>query len=1131
MNPNNTGAYPILQRRRRRSDQISPSSPSYPRRFLDRTNRHSDAFSPAGSTPATDASESPSLNLNLTFSSPLFDQATPLSSAPTLTRPSAYEPKHQQRSSEEDGRSRYRSSDESTRPATSGTSEHNNASAISVTRSPLLGSDSIPRQSPLTPYSSQPQSRERKILDPPIKVGDNASSPNLRNYSFSTQISDRSAHEDQIPAKAQAGKKSRLNLLMNPMNLLARRRFSQNQKLDDTSLSINTLSVPALPDNFDPSIRGKVVHDFSLPRTRRLYSHNDVGAIDSPQRSGHGFDPIRVNDPPGSSKRPPSGTPNFSHSPMFKEHFQDDRPALQPERTGYLHNIHAFNMAHDQHDPEDVPTFARRLPSAVPQPGRELDIDPDLWRKENKPLPPEKDREHTHASVIPEPSPPPPTPPPKSTPSPKFDIPPPAALPKHMTSTSSRFSFQIGGSGSSAQEKLLEEKHKEHEATRKISGRGLDEEEDDFDYDFDADDGFEERIPGVNADFEEDDGFGNDDVTPGNALVARYGPSADFEEDDGVGNDDGPLGNALVARYDPPEIQEAPELDVKTTALQRQSLQGFHFTPQSLTFSPTSTTNASQPTPRDHEGFAIGIADSRAPSQDALADFQPKEEVIDVEKVPMLGGLGISTAEIHGRRTQQTSRPHGGVFDDEDLYFNDGEFDPLEIDSSGPAFDERLFDDDAGQLRDIPAGNARKFEAAKQAAGVDADAKVVNNWQNALGRLSLNTNVQRHGSDSKASSLMEGPLAGPGPAVLGEPMGGLTETNLAAYHDALALAANQAAANGRFDRKVSFSQNSDDTSQSPFESSQPGVVSDGSRFSYNYGSAIAEDDGFPFDDDMDDDLMIAEANAEALENDDDGFYGQEFGFYARARSKDNTELINGGYFSERGSNGVKRSHSGKANFQEPSLTPITERSEWSTRNSVVSLQIPGMPSSAQSIPSPGIAHLRELDSPAYDEDMSFTALMKLRGRAFGGSSSSINSSGAGFSATSPRVHMGNNPFAHSDHSGSRMASSIHGRVSPAGIPESEEEEEAERPTLTQNTPRKKISEPVVVTSQEEMPSPPGSAGGDRRKGHHSRTSSGAESVVSYARDSDGGWVLERRRTDEGSGTEVIDREYLGGGRI
>jgi hypothetical protein len=991
-----------------------------------------------------------------------------------------------------------------------------------------------------------------------LKPADNPSSPNLRNYSFSTQLSDR-ASEDPTHPKNTTGKKSRLNLL-NPMSLLARRRFSQNQKLEDVNLTIKTLSVPALPDNFDPSIRGKVVHDFSAPRSRRQYSQNDIGLIVSPAlRSGIGSDPGRSNDPPSGRLAPLSGTPNHTHSPMFREHFQDDRPTLQPDRTGYLHNISAFNIAHDAEDAANVPAFAKRLPMAVPH--SDSDFNHPLPGKENIPSIPQA-----------EPSPPPPTPPPKRTPSPKFDAPPPAALPKHMTSTSSRFSFQIGGSGSSAQEKLLEEKHKQHAANQKATGKEIEEEDDEYaNYDFDADDGFEEEIPSFNADlYGEADGF-DSNIVQSNAQVAKYGPL----EEDGFGSDiyqgnalapkytleddgfnpshfpdnalkpkyppadeddfdsdlPGAHYNALAPKYPPPDVP-LPEIPViKTTTLHRQSLQGFHFTPQSMTFSPTSPNNGSQPTPRDHEGFAIGIADSRDFSHSEHPNDDHKDDELDISRLSMIGGLGISAGEVvrGRRRSQQVSRPHAQVFDDDDLYFDDGEFGDIDAPPTDTTFDEQIFDDETGKIRDIPAENARKFEAAKVAAGPDGEIHSMDPRNNSTAQ-GLQDDRAPHRSDSEPQGLIKPRHVSQSSFGQGS-VAGLTETNLAAYHDALALAANQAAANGRFDRKVSFSQASDDTSPS-YGNSHRGIISDDSRFGFNYSSAIAEDDGFPFEDDLEDDPMIAEANAEALENDEDGFYGQEFGFYAHSHAKGNSELINGGYFAERGSNGVKRSHSGKANFQEPSLTPITERSEWSTRNSVVSLQMPGgIPASAQSMPSPGIAQLLELDSPGYDDDMSFSALMRLRGRAFGGSSSSVNSAGGSHPVSSPLAHVSHHSFSHSDFNSARMSSTIHGQPPPAaGIPESEEEDdEADRPTLTQNTPRKKSTEPNMYTSQEEMPSSP-VAGNDRRKGHHSRTSSGADSV-SYQRDVDGRWVLERRRTDEEGGNEVIDREYLAGARI
>ncbi|EXJ76941.1 hypothetical protein A1O3_10098 [Capronia epimyces CBS 606.96] len=1068
--------YQPLQRRRRRSDQVSPTSPSFSRRFLDRPNRLSDSLSPAEPTSGTDDSDSPSRNLAL--GSPTYDRLA----SPSVAQTFINDQTPFQRASDETGRPGDRTTDEAARPATSDAVDH-----VSPHTRPEANPQGFyhSRPSPVSYVSSPADHRERISLDTPTRLGGNASSPSLRNHSF-----DRATHDESVPIKGHAGKKSRLNLL-NPMSLLARRRVSQTQKLEDVSLSIKTLSVPALPDNFDPSIRGKVVHDFSAPRTRRLYSQNDVGSVDSPVlHSGYGSDPSRVNESP-KLRLASTGTPPVPHSPMFKEHFQDDRPSLQPERTGYLHNISAFGGPHGSNqEQESVPAFAKRLPSTVPQPG--VDHTSEMSDKENLPLPSPG-----------EPSPPPPTPPPKRTPSPKFDVPPPATLPKHMTSTSSRFSFQIGGSGSSAQEKLLEEKHKQHEATKKSTAPDADDDEDEYaNYDFEEDDGLEEKIPGVNTDLDDDEGF----------IV--------------------PAGNALEARYAAPGAEETPSAEVNH-AIQRDSLQGFHFTPQSMTFSPTSTNNASQPTPRDHDGFAIGIADSREPSHDEQLDVDPKDGLVDVSMVSMLGGLGITSTGAHPRRSQQLSRPQGQVFDDEDLYFDDGEFDHEEPIPSGTLFDEQIFDDETGKIRDLPAENARKFEAARLSAGFDGEVKPVTPWGHQT------DGILSHGLDGRIGPK-RGSQASPGCQPVDQSsfmheghVTGLTETNLAAYHDALAFAANQAAANGKFDRKVSFGQNSDDSCQSRLETSQNGMISDDSRFSHNFSSAIAEDDGFPFDDDLEDDPMIAEANAEALANDDEGFYGQEFGFYARSHGKGNSEPVNGGYFAERGSNGIKRSHSGKANFQEPSLTPITERSEWSTRNSVVSLQLPGgVPASAHSLPSPGIAQLLELDSPGYDDDdISFSALLKLRGRTFGGSSSSINSLGSGHPASSPLAHMSSHSFAHPDIGHGRKSSSIQGRSSPAGIPESEEEdEEGDRPTLTQNTPRKELNDMVAFTSQEELPMSPASFGGERRRGHHSRTSSGAESV-SYARDADGRWVLERRRTDEDSGTEFVDREYIAGARI
>ncbi|KAF8422547.1 hypothetical protein EV426DRAFT_606152 [Tirmania nivea] len=89
---------------------------------------------------------------------------------------------------------------------------------------------------------------------------------------------------------------------------------------------------------------------------------------------------------------------------------------------------------------------------------------------------------------------------------------------------------------------------------------------------------------------------------------------------------------------------------------------------------------------------------------------------------------------------------------------------------------------------------------------------------------------------------------------------------------------------------------------------------------------------FDDEDDMDD-PMVAAANAEALAYDTDGEYGQEFGFYSASEAGISAEqLFAGGYFGEAGMNlGQPRPFL----VRRPSLTPISERSECSYRNSMV----------------------------------------------------------------------------------------------------------------------------------------------------------------------------------------------------
>ncbi|EAQ84185.1 hypothetical protein CHGG_10589 [Chaetomium globosum CBS 148.51] len=209
-----------------------------------------------------------------------------------------------------------------------------------------------------------------------------------------------------------------------------------------------------------------------------------------------------------------------------------------------------------------------------------------------------------------------------------------------------------------------------------------------------------------------------------------------------------------------------------------------------------------------------------------------------------------------------------------------------------------------------------------------------------------------------------------------------------------------------------------------------------------YIDDYADDLGDGFDDfDFDDEAIIAEANASALANDSDGFYGQEFGFYSAPlahqshgnshhqpaattttatsssgvlTSENLFQYANGGFFGSSTAS-IDRSGSGRV-VREPNLTPITERSEYSNRNSVMSFTLPpAISSERNSMVSPPLAQLALLaaDADADDPNMQIAALMKRR-RAWGGSQPSLVSSREGSPrserASLPPLDGGGSPY-------------------------------------------------------------------------------------------------------------------------
>lgn len=435
------------------------------------------------------------------------------------------------------------------------------------------------------------------------------------------------------------------------------------------------------------------------------------------------------------------------------------------------------------------------------------------------------------------------------------------------------------------------------------------------------------------------------------------------------------------------------------------------------------------------------------------------------------------------------------------------------------------------------------------------------------------------------------------------------QANLQTYHAALAQAATKAATEGRFLRAPSVSttastargigdakslQPGDDHSfrddKSTYSNGEDGgdipmPYSDGNsslkisrndttashlshlttysppRMDFDFGFGQAPDDD-SMDDFGNDDDLVAAANAEALASDDEGFYGQEFDFYGRPRANSgDLEAVNGGFFGENGDDGLTRNKS----LKEPNLTPITERSEFSTRNSFIGFGHGPSSAGPWSPNSPAVARLPV--SPLVDGDVTtLDELRRLRANAFAGSNasslrsnsnrSSAQSLQAAFSPTTLNTRAnaaGQSYFAggapmqyaystdssnSSNQNGSShlvinpgfnfiQDNSPHSAGSSQGMPFSMQVD-------IDATPRKN-SLPLVepVTARKALPTP---ATGSSAVSSHSRKGSQADSVT-YVREKDpqgGGkprWVLERRRTSEQGQLELIGRELVQGGWI
>jgi hypothetical protein len=955
------------------------------------------------------------------------------------------------------------------------------------------------------------------------------------------------------PVQPRSGK-ARLNLL-NPMSLLARRRTSQAipQLKSESLTSQRTNDFSA---TFDPRIRGTVVHDFSAPRgPRRNVSYNDVAAAkDANIQSSYQRSPnpqyVEANADENSTG-PWSGG---NHTPVFTENFEEQQyPAAGPHvrRASDLSDLPLPKppYAKGASKPVDQSSMSKgnEAPQQQLQPSRKIS-DRKPVNEVGPPVPPKIEGEvpqPRRVSIDPAATPPKTTKNSKKGPSrnasgvsAKDDAI--SGLPKPMKSTSSRFSFDM--IGAAEQERLLEDRHRQRALERKNEKRDdpYDEDEEDFDYnDMMDDDSLEERIPGVNADLDE----GDDDLE---GLL---------DDDDGL---EEPI---LGVNADSEEEHDGALHD-------NQKMAGFTFQQSALASPMSPYTPGMVSTPRDANGEVIGFAFTKdspyVPTvQDSIISPLISPNAIVTSMGTNLQGLGLQNIEMSNpEEVEEESSPadippfpQASGIDDDDLYFDDGIIDDLEDVEEPVEFDESVFDNiDTDQY-------GRPVKSFSSLPTLYSPPTLATDQSPSFNKIPETGEKNPRSPDVVDSAVSPGTIPPPGalapkPSVIGHanstiaPSPNLTQDTLAAYQSALAAAAHAAAANGKFSRRDSTTP--DAFSPSFQDDPHPGLIEDSSQTSHYepFSPAYEFEDDFDYDDALEDDAIIAAANAEALANDCDGFYGQEFGFYS-APAASAAEYANGGYFGPRGVEGINRSISGRVASREPNLTPITERSEYSNRNSFMSLSMHG----PGSVVSPGLAQLAGmLNSQDYEGDMSLNALLKLRRGAWGGSQASLHSSTGSPRSAGPEDMSpagGLPPWAQGNANFPQDSSRRHRRQNSGySIGALSEESNSGVQSKDGSPPR---SPTLTLASRAPLVPPESSNLGFRREDDREAHSAspkeetkdekfrehrytGSAESISYSKEDDPSsptgerWVLERRRTAE-SGEVITGREVVSGGRI
>ncbi|KAL2214128.1 hypothetical protein CC79DRAFT_114077 [Sarocladium strictum] len=986
----------------------------------------------------------------------------------------------------------------------------------------------------------------------------------------------RMASESQampVPVEPQRGKKS-LPFLKNPMSTLLMRRKNSHNVPDLLPLPLKKEEEPT----YDPRIRGTRVHDFSAPR--RKHHTPQIGANSSRSPTQHDYsadarrDPMPAADSTSTLVQPLSYVSSASESAsasVISQPVGHSTSASSRKTRASVEPASAASQEAPPVPPKDDADMARA------QPSKRTHVTLQDGPSHAKSFASRKSAQSRQASLAER--------------SHRDTI---SSIPKHMKSTSSRFSFDM--IGAHTQEKLMEERHRQRElerqSTEPAGPRDSRYGDDDFDEDemyeamMDDGDGLEEEIPGISFDYEEDDFLTHED---------------NLEET----LEDNPQDSLENGSNEPDSAKDDPDND-------QENFEGFVFQRSN----PTSTLVSPQypgavATPRDASGEVIGFATSKytpnlqIPTLSPLSPFSPDFTSSAGSRLSGLGIQGIQTSPIPAadkpavQSEPPTSVPAAPVQVQErdELDFGNGVMSGFENEfaedlAAGPdrdaaPFDESIFDNnDTDQYgRPLPGAFAQA-----QSMRREAQEGTVKRESDMTSRLSAQTAVDRSTAHTSLSVEIPDQVAYDEPSKL--PQSGSSSTlephdneatsgdPMAAYQAALAAAAFNAAASGKFQRDDS-SPNKEDES----------ILSDGLDLDEERGFdpdayEDDEDDQGGLDDyELDDDAIIAEANADMLAYDED-YYGQEFGFYSapltqhgsmNSRSSDDSDYsFAGGFFAPKGVDIVNRSKSGRIVSREPNLTPITERSEYSNRNSIMSLGVPPF-FSGTPIQSPGLAQLAMMADRG-DDQMSLSALMRLRNKAWGGSQISLSSSREG----SPSLERGENVtspwgtqsggFFPANNTGHLRKGSVYSTVSR----DSEANSMAGSPTLTgmdfagfPSPPNAANQLPPISMFQDEsadvvsplgIQAPAGNYVIDSIETPASATSSndwnwgkqsqgqasarrpgmghrhkGSADSISYIQEEEGGgetrWVMERRRTGESGQVELLEREVVEGGRI